>query len=103
MADGDFEQFLRRMRATYPWLDQALLFRLARAYGTRMQQLLEGCTTAADLGASILPGLHEREVEYLRRHEFARTAEDILFRRSKLGVHLGAGSVPQLQDWLASH
>ena len=47
-------------------------------------------------GEAVLPGLHVREIEYLRREEFAVTAEDILFRRSKLGVHLPAGSAARL-------
>jgi glycerol-3-phosphate dehydrogenase len=97
---GDFERFLARMRAQFGWLEPALALRYARAYGTRMQRLLEGCAGMTDLGAAVLPGLHEREIDYLQRHEFARTAEDILYRRSKLGVHLGAGSVAILADWL---
>ena len=51
----------------------------------------------------MLPGLHVREIEYLRREEFAVTAEDILFRRSKLGVHLPAGSTARLDAWLAEN
>jgi glycerol-3-phosphate dehydrogenase len=103
MPDGDFDRFLEQMRAKYPWLERGLLHRYARAYGTRMQRLLEDCATTADLGTTVLPGLYEREIAYLRAHEFARTAEDILYRRSKLGVHLGAASVQTLQDWLASY
>ena len=52
-------------------------------------------------GAEVLPGLYEREIAYLRSVEFAVTAEDILFRRSKLGLHLAAGSVTALDDWLS--
>ena len=52
----------------------------------------------ADLGEAVLPGLHEREIDYLRREEFAVTAEDILYRRSKLGVHL-----PRAVRGAASH
>jgi glycerol-3-phosphate dehydrogenase len=47
--------------------------------------------------------VYAREIDYLRNHEFARTAEDMLFRRSKLGVHLGAESVQILDGWLAAH
>jgi glycerol-3-phosphate dehydrogenase len=100
MPDADFERFLAQMRASHDWLAPALLHRYARAYGTRIHRLLEGCTRVDDLGTAVLPGLYQREIDYLRRHEFARTAEDILYRRSKLGVHLGAGSVRVLQEWL---
>jgi glycerol-3-phosphate dehydrogenase len=103
IADGDFDRFVALMRAQHGWLDPALVHRYARAYGTRMQRLLHGCTSMADLGEVVLPGLHAREVDFLRQHEFARTAEDILFRRSKLGVHLGAASIPVLDGWLAAH
>jgi glycerol-3-phosphate dehydrogenase len=102
MPDGDFERFLAEMRVRYSWLEPALLQRYARAYGTRMQRVLEGCLETADLGAEVLPGLYEREIAYLCRVEFAVTAEDILFRRSKLGLHLAAGSVTALDDWLSS-
>jgi glycerol-3-phosphate dehydrogenase len=56
-----------------------------------------------DLGAEVLPGLHVKEVEYLRREEWAVTAEDILFRRSKLGLHLPAEAPDELACWLAEH
>jgi glycerol-3-phosphate dehydrogenase len=91
------------MRAQYGWLDPVLVHRYARAYGTRMQRLLDGCTSVTDLGEPVLPGLYAREIDYLRQHEFALTAEDILFRRSKLGVHLGSESVRVLDEWLRTH
>ena len=103
MPGGDFEQFLAQVRARYDWLAPALLHRYARAYGTRMNRMLEGCTRVADLGEEVLPGLYAREVNYLRAAEFARTAQDVLYRRSKLGVHLPAGSEQVLDGWLAQH
>jgi glycerol-3-phosphate dehydrogenase len=103
MPHADFERFRTRMARRYAWLDRALLERYARAYGTRMERLLEDCTRTADLGEEVLPGLRAREIEYLRREEFAITAEDILFRRTKLGVHLGAASSARLERWLAEH
>jgi glycerol-3-phosphate dehydrogenase len=103
MPGADFERFRKRMARRYAWLDRVMLQRFTRAYGTRMERVLEDCTSMADLGEMILPGLTEREVEYLRREEFAVTAEDILYRRSKLGVHLPAGSVAKLDRWLAAN
>jgi len=87
----------------YAWLDHELLNRYARAYGTRIERLLDGCTGMDDLGTTVLPGLTEREIDYLRREEFAVTAEDMLFRRTKLGVHLPEGSAARLEAWLAQH
>ena len=102
MPGADFERFRKRMARRYAWLDRAMLQRFVRAYGTRMERLLEDCSSMKDLGEMVLPGLTEREVEYLRREEFAVTAEDILYRRSKLGVHLPAGSVGKLERWLGA-
>ena len=103
MPDADFGRFLAQMRARYDWLAPALLQRYARAYGTRMNRLLEGCADVAGLGEEVLPGLYAKEIHYLRAAEFARTAQDVLYRRSKLGVHLPAGSEQILDGWLARH
>jgi len=103
LPDADFEGFLAQMGARYDWLVPALLHRYARAYGTRMDRMLAGCTTVADLGEEVLPGLYAQEIHYLRAAEFARTAQDVLYRRSKLGVHLAAGSEKVLDEWLSQH
>jgi glycerol-3-phosphate dehydrogenase len=98
---GDFEGFRTRLARRYQWLDRALLWRYARAYGTRIDRLLDDCSGMPDLGREVLPGLYEREIEYLRREEFAQTAEDILFRRSKLGLHAPRAGAARLDAWLA--
>jgi len=103
LPGADFGRFRDRMARRHAWLDHALLERYARSYGTRMERLLAGCDSMDDLGEMVLPGLPAREIEYLRREEFAVTAEDILYRRSKLGVHLPADSVARLDRWLAAH
>ncbi len=103
LPGADFGRFRDRMAQRHAWLDHALLERYARAYGTRMERLLDACNSMDDLGEMVLPGLAAREIEYLRREEFAITAEDILFRRSKLGVHLPADSEAQLERWLQRH
>ena len=87
MPDADFDRFLAAFRARFGFLDEALSRRLARAYGTRAERLLDGCARMADLGRHYGGGLHQREVDYLRAEEWAETAEDILWRRSKLGLH----------------
>jgi glycerol-3-phosphate dehydrogenase len=62
--------------------------------------MLRSASHYADLGAEILPQLHSREVQYLRQHEFAVTAEDILWRRTKLGLHLPPQAAATLQTWM---
>jgi len=102
MADADFERFLRELQAERPALPPVLLRRLARAYGTRVRALLGGARTVADLGPDLGGGLYGAEVDYLVRVEWARMAEDILFRRSKLGLHVPEGTAERLTAHLAA-
>ena len=102
LPDGSFAVFLRTVERRYPWLPPRLHLRYAHAYGTRIERMLGPATAIADLGRELLPGLHEREVEYLCREEFARTAEDILWRRTKLGLHLSGTDPAPLERWLAA-
>ena len=72
-----------------------------RTYGTRAERLLEGVRAVADLGEHFGAGLYAREVDYLVANEWARTAEDILFRRTKLGLHLERDAANRLAAYLA--
>lgn len=101
-AVQEFEQWARRQQATWPWLPPALLARYARAYGTLVEVLLAGRSSMEQMGEEIVPGLYQAEAEYLCRHEWAASAEDILWRRSKLGLHLPPGSARRLDAWLAA-
>lgn len=85
---GDMAVFIERQKKTYPFLPHEVLSRYARSYGTRMNMILEGIETIKGMGRDFGGGLYEAEIFYLIDHEFARTAEDILWRRSKLGMHL---------------
>ena len=87
------------MALRYPQLPADLCHRLARAYGARVEVLLAG----ADPGAEIGPGLFEAELNYLRDHEWARSADDVLWRRSKLGLHYSAVQRAAVADWCAAH
>jgi glycerol-3-phosphate dehydrogenase len=101
LPEGSFAVFLRSLVRKYPWLPDDLRRRYASAYGTRIDRLLDGARSLADLGQQVLPQLFEREIEFLRRDEWAITAEDILWRRTKLGLHLPPGSAAVLDDWLS--
>jgi len=65
-----------------------------------MERILGNAASLAQLGEEIAPGLYAAEVEYLIGEEWARTAEDILWRRSKLGLHLPADAGDKLSAWL---
>jgi glycerol-3-phosphate dehydrogenase len=102
LPEGSFGVFLRTLERRYPWLPGPLRRRYAHAYGTRLERVLGGASALEALGAQILPQLYERELEYLCREEFARTAPDILWRRSKLGLHLMGTDLGPLERWLAA-
>jgi glycerol-3-phosphate dehydrogenase len=94
--------FNARMNDIGAWLPQPLLRRLAGAYGTRLEALLGDADTLAGLGRHFGGGLYEAEVRYLVENEFASTAEDILWRRSKLGLVLSKAEQRSLADWLGT-
>lgn len=102
LPQGSFAVFLRTVERRHPWLPARLHLRYAHAYGTRIERVLGDAASLADLGAEILPQLYEREVSYLCREEFAQTAEDILWRRTKLGLHLLGLDLAPLAAWLAA-
>jgi glycerol-3-phosphate dehydrogenase len=96
--DIDFARFEQALGARHPELPAPLRHRLARAYGSRVAMLL-----APGLGREVAPGLFEAELNYLHQHEWARTADDVLWRRSKLGLHLSAAQRADVAAWCASH
>ena len=97
--DG-FDALVERMRVQHPWLDPAHAHRIARAYGTRAFQWLDGATNVAALGDCFGADLYEVEVRYLMAHEWARTADDVLWRRSKLGLRLNAEEARRLDVFM---
>ena len=100
LPEDSFAVFLRTVERRWPWLPAPLRRRYAHAYGTRLEQLLGSATAVADLGREVLPQLYERELEYLCRTEFASSVDDILWRRSKLGLHILGVDPSPLQGWL---
>ncbi len=83
---GDFSEFMQAQAKKYPWLPDDLLKRYGRSYGTRMDKFLDGSASLGDLGKNYGDGIYEAEIVYMARYEWARTAEDVLWRRSKLGL-----------------
>jgi glycerol-3-phosphate dehydrogenase len=98
--DEDFERFIEAVQARYPWLGSQLARRLARAYGARIADLLGDAKAIADLGLEVAPGLHERELRFLQDNEWAVSADDVLWRRSKLGLHYTPEQREQVARWL---
>ncbi|MDW8370650.1 MAG: glycerol-3-phosphate dehydrogenase [Geminicoccaceae bacterium] len=98
--DG-FAHLVAELRRRYPFLPERLANRLARYYGTRAALLLGDAKRLGDLGTSFGADLYEREVEWMRREEWAATAEDVLWRRSKLGLRVSAAEIRRLEAHLA--
>ncbi|QQG36993.1 MAG: glycerol-3-phosphate dehydrogenase [Micavibrio aeruginosavorus] len=93
------DRFLKQQGQQYPWLDEKLLSRYARTYGTRMDILLKGRGGMQDMGRLFGDGLYEAEIEYLTRHEWARGLDDILWRRTKLGLHVSDATYDNLNAY----
>jgi glycerol-3-phosphate dehydrogenase len=90
-------QYIAEQQKAYSFLKPQNVSRLFRAYGTDMQKILQGARFASDLGKSFGP-LSEREVKYLRDNEWVQSADDILWRRSKLGLHMRPEDIQALRD-----
>ena len=99
-VDG-FEAEVARLRSLCPTCEAGLARRLVRAYGTRARAVVDGVRSAADWGETFGADLTEREVRYVMDHEWARTAEDVLWRRSKLGLRFSPGEADRLDSWMA--
>tara|TARA_R110002072_G_scaffold11196_1_gene50809 strand:+ start:19350 stop:20894 length:1545 start_codon:yes stop_codon:yes gene_type:complete len=105
LPGGDFAsqtQLLFELCGAYPDIEPRLMLSWVRRYGTLTWKLLAGCKTMADLGALLGPGLYAREVEYLQDNEWARTADDILWRRTKAGLYFNQRQHDTLADYLSS-
>jgi len=99
-APSGFAEEVRKLQASCRFIDGALAIRLIRCYGTRALQMTAGMKDTAGLGRHFGHGLYGFEVDYLRTEEWACTAEDILWRRTKLGLHFSPIEIKQLEQYL---
>lgn len=96
IPQGNFEKFYQQLCADFSWLPQQIAYRYARNYGTRAQLILQDAKSITELGNHIGNGLYQREVNYLIQHEWAHTSEDILWRRTKLGLYFKTEEIEAL-------
>jgi glycerol-3-phosphate dehydrogenase len=101
-VDG-FDKLVADVANADPFVDARTVRRWVRAYGTRVADLTNGLRSADDLGRDFGAGLCEREVDYLIGTEFARSAADIVWRRSKLGLRMSADEIDALDAHVATH
>ena len=106
LPGGDFpvdgvDRLVADLHKRYPFLSDFWARRLVRAYGTEAAGVLGNAEQAADLGEDFGATLTESEINWLMKHEYARTAEDVIWRRNKLGLRLTKEQTQKLDDWMA--
>ncbi|MBB3934266.1 glycerol-3-phosphate dehydrogenase [Aureimonas phyllosphaerae] len=102
IEDADFIQFCETMRTRYPWMGREMIHRFGRLYGTRMQAIVGSATSAEGLGRRFGRRLFEAEVRYLVAHEWAERPQDILWRRTKEGLHMTPAERAEFTEWFES-
>ncbi|WP_372575116.1 glycerol-3-phosphate dehydrogenase [Ruegeria jejuensis] len=95
-----FDDLVTKLKQQHAFLDDRWARRLARAYGTEAMNILQDVHSAADMGEDFGATLTEKEVQWLMNNEYAETAEDLIWRRSKLGLHMSRDQIERLADWM---
>jgi glycerol-3-phosphate dehydrogenase len=100
LQPAEFSMFVQHVQLKWPWLLEGLAESYARRYGSRVHEFLSDAGSLDDLGVELSPGLYELEARFLVRCEWASTANDILWRRTKLGLYQRPDTPERLTDWL---
>ncbi|WP_408736737.1 glycerol-3-phosphate dehydrogenase [Acetobacter suratthaniensis] len=100
IGEGGFGGALDRLSHAAPWLPEGLAWRLMRNYGSRAYEIIGDATSLDEMGLLADSDLGTREIDYLITHEWARTAEDVLWRRSKLGLHLDDAAKAEVEAYI---
>lgn len=108
LAGGNFAvsevaQLIQKLQSDYPFVNASWAQSLIRRYGTRAWRVLGDAKTMADLGQNFGATLTEREVRFLQQHEWAKSAEAILWRRSKIGLHMTPAQRDAFGEWFTQH
>ncbi|MEP0960723.1 MAG: glycerol-3-phosphate dehydrogenase [Roseobacter sp.] len=99
IENADFDAFLEQARQDFPWLPHQLVKHYARLYGTQMCHVLGSAISTDCLGRRFSALLYEAEIKHLVEREWARTAEDVLKRRTKHGLHMTSAEIDELKSW----
>lgn len=102
IENADYESFANSLRDSYPWMPRKLVQHYGRLYGARTGDVVGGARSLADLGRHFGGQLYEAEVRYLIAREWARTPEDILWRRTKHYLHLTEAERAAFADWFTA-
>ena len=99
-AVEDVAKLIEKLRADFSFLSEIRAKRLIRAYGLNAWELLKGAVKLEDLGEQFGEFLTKREVDYLRKNEFAMEVDDIIWRRTKLGLKMSEPDIKRLSEYL---
>ncbi|MDA8349998.1 MAG: glycerol-3-phosphate dehydrogenase [Pseudomonadota bacterium] len=99
LPNRDIEGFSAQQVARYSFAPPSMIRRMCKAYGTRIERIMASAHSGADLGEQVAPELYEAELQYLRDMEWARGADDVLWRRSKLGLYVSDFYVQRIEQW----
>jgi len=102
IPNADFDAYAEQKIRQYNWLDEKLVRTYTRDYGTRIDKLLSDCKDPTDLGQHFGGSLYQREVDYLIDCEWAKSSNDILWRRTKKGLTLTSENIKELDRYLES-
>ena len=97
---ADFEKFCNHCKLKYNWQEESIVLDYCRNYGSSIEDILQDCEQPSHLGEFFGGGLYGCEVIFLIEHEWAKSSDDILWRRSKKGLRLNNAEVERLQLWL---
>ena len=100
IPDADFDRYLSQQKQAYGWMDESVLTDYVRNYGTLFGRIIGTGSSMSDLGQHFGGPLYQAEVDYLVEQEWARSAEDILWRRSKKGLHVPTDTAEKLSAYL---
>ena len=96
----DFDSLVKKLQTDFSFISEDLAWRLVRSYGTRAWQLLGDAKSVSDMGLQFGGSLTGREVEYLMDQEWAQSAEDVVWRRTKIGIRLKKEEIETLNNWM---
>jgi glycerol-3-phosphate dehydrogenase len=99
---GNLESFTVEQLRRHAYAPPTLIRRMCRSYGTRIERILGEARQLSDLGAEIAPSVYEAELDLMRSQEWARSGDDALWRRSKLGLHLDADARDRIKTWFGA-
>ncbi len=100
---GDRDDYAAKLRRRFPFISESLARHYARTYGSNSEWILKEASALSDLGEDFGHEFYEAELKYLVEHEWVRSLDDAIWRRTKQGMWLTAEQQARISEWLAQH